>query len=280
MVRRRKTRVNRGLDDKVKKDYFLFSGRPTHPAGGIMRTHTRPVALALAIGIVGFVVYFGFGSLSGRGEVGMAAACVFYLLGGGVLYQKYPASAWYGGVAINILVWAFFLLGADPGQFALHLWGLIACVGSAYAGTLIGFWLLKLKIVFSGTMKVLILAIPVVLILFMTYMLNTPRPIPSHRQAFVGVWTTGTGFALEIRADGTASLTQDVHDRGPAYENLNIKVAPSRIETANVEFRRDSAMTVVRHGYYAREYRIDRFPFPDSMGTAMVVNGMVLVKQR
>jgi hypothetical protein len=241
---------------------------------------TRPLALALTIGITGFVVFFGFASLSGRGEVGIAAACVFYILGGGVLYQKYPGSAWYGGIAINLLVWAFFLFGAEPGQFALYVWGLLACVGSAYAGTLVGFWLLKLKIIFSRTMKVLILAIPLLLILFMTYMLNTPRPIPSHRQAFVGVWKSGTAFELEILPDGTAKVTQNADDRGPAYENLNIRSAPSRIERANVEFRRDSAMTVVRHGHYAREYRIDRFPYGDSTGTGMVLNGMVLVKQR
>jgi hypothetical protein len=241
---------------------------------------TRPLALALTIGIIGFVVFFGFASLSGRGEVGIAAACVFYLLGGGVLYQKYPDSAWYGGMAINLLVWAFFLFGAEPGQLALYIWGLLACVGSAYAGTLIGFWLLKLKIIFSATMKVLILAIPLVLILFMTYMLNTPRPIPSHRQAFIGLWKSATGFELEIRGDGTATVTQNPDDRGPAGDNLNIRSAPSRIESANVEFRRDSAMTVVRHGYYAREYRITRFPSPDTMGTTMVVNGMVLVKER
>jgi hypothetical protein len=241
---------------------------------------TRPLALALTIGIIGFVVWFGFASLSGRGEVGIAAACVFYLLGGGVLYQKYPESAWYGGIVVNLLVWAFFLFGAEPGQFALYLRGLLACLGSAYAGTLTGFWLLKLRIIFSGTMKVLILAIPLVLILFMTYMLNTPRPIPAHRQSFVGLWKSGTGFELEIRADGTVSVTQNPDDRSSARDTLNIKSAPPRIESANVEFRRDSAMTVVRHGFYAREYRIHRFPARDSTGTTMVVNGMVLVKER
>jgi uncharacterized membrane protein len=241
-----------------------------------MNAHIRPVTLALVIGILGFAVFFGFASISGRGEIGAASAAVVFLFGGAFLIQKYPASGWYGGGLINLLIWAFFRLGAGAGQFDRYFWGLVACLATAYAGSLIGYLLLRLKIVFSRTMKILIMAIPLVLIVVMTYMLNAPRPLSSGRQAFVGLWKSGTGFELRIQADGTATIAQDTQDHGTASERLNIATAPSRIESANVEFRGDSLLTVVRHAYYGRTYRIDRAPARDSTGMSMVLNGVRL----
>lgn len=239
----------------------------------------RSLLIAVLIGLLGFIVFFFFGSVSGRGEIGVAAIVIFLIFGGVFLAQKYPASRWYGGALINLPIWAVFIFWADAGQFETYFWGLIGCLISSYAGTVIGLWLLNRKIVISKRMKVLLVVLPLVLIVVTTYFLNTPNPIPSDKKMFIGVWKSDSGFELRIMANGTAQITQNVEDSSSAYENLNIKVAPSFISTANVEFLRDSILFIVRHGYYARQYRIDKYPYQDSTQYKIVLNGVTLIKQ-
>jgi hypothetical protein len=112
-----------------------------------------------------------------------------------------------------------------------------------------------------------------------TYILNIPKPIPVDKEIFVGVWESGSGFELQIMANGTATITQNVEDRGTDYENLNIQVAPAYISTANVEFLGDSILFIVRRAYYARQYRIDKYPYQDSTRYKIVLNGVTLIKQ-
>jgi hypothetical protein len=107
-----------------------------------------------------------------------------------------------------------------------------------------------------------------------------PEPVPKEKLIFVGTWNSMSGFELTINRDGTASILQDIDDRGSAYENLNIKVGPSRITKLLVSFREDTGITVNRPGYYAREYRIDSAPFADSNNIQMVLNGILLVKEK
>ena len=253
---------------------YLLLRKQKEILGGVFRS----VVVALLMGLLGCAVLFAFGSVSGRGEIGVVAAVFFYLLSGVVLVRKYPASTWYGGALINIPLWIFFKFWAEPGQFELLFWGLAAALLSSYAGTFIGLWLLKRKIVFSRTAKTLLVAIPIVLTVMIAYILNAPKPISPEKNLFVGVWKSASGFELRILANGEAMITQNIQDRGVEYENLNIKAAPSHIRGANVEFPGDSTLCVVRPGYYAREYTIDTFPYADSNMYKMVLNGVVLVK--
>jgi hypothetical protein len=239
----------------------------------------RSVASALLMGLLGGVVLFAFGSVSGRSEIRVLAAAFFCLLSGVMLVRKYPASTWYGGALINVPLWIFFKFWAEPGQFELFFWGQAAVLFSSYAGTFIGSWLSKRKIVLSSTTKALLVAFPIVLIVMVAYILNAPKPIPAEKYLFVGVWKSASGFELRIMANGEAMITQDIQDRGVDYENLNIKVAPSHIRGANVEFRGDSTLSVVKSGYYAREYRIDSPPYPDSNTYRMVLNGIIMMKE-
>lgn len=253
---------------------YLLLRKQKEILGGVFRS----VVGAMLMGLLGCVVFFAFGSVSGRGEIGVLAAVFFYLLSGVVLVQKYPPSMWYGGALINIPLWIFFKFWAEPGQFASFFWGLAVILLSSYAGTFIGFWLLKRKIVFSRITKTLLVAIPTVLTVMVAYILNAPKPIASEKTSFVGVWKSASGFELRIMANGEAMITQNMQDRGVDNEKLNIKVAPSHIRGANVEFQGDSTLCVVRPGYYAREYTIDTFPYADSNTYKMVLNGVVLVK--
>jgi hypothetical protein len=125
----------------------------------------------------------------------------------------------------------------------------------------------------------MLVVVPILLCLLAAYILNAPKPVPSDKSMFVGIWNSGSGFELQIRSDGTAKILQDVNDRGAAYEHLNIKVAPSHIDGASVEFRGDSSLVVVKPAYYAREYRIDKYPYFDSALYKMVLNGVTLVRQ-
>lgn len=239
----------------------------------------RSLVIAVLIGLLGFVVFFSFGSVSGRGEIGVAATGIFLLFSGVFLVQKYPANRWYGGALINIPIWLVFGFWADAGQLEMYFWALVGCLIVSYAGTVIGLWVLKRKIVISKRMKVMLVVLPLVLIVLTTYILNTPKPIPADKEMFVGVWKSGLGFELHIMANGTATITQNVEDKGSDYENLNIQVAPAYISTANVEFLGDSILFIVRRAYYARQYRIDKFPYRDSTQYKIVLNGVTLIKQ-
>lgn len=244
-----------------------------------MSIHIRSALIGALIGLLGCIVLFVFGSHSGRGEIGVAALYVFYLYGGVFLSQMYPASRWYGAVVINIPIWVLLKYFADPSSFQNFFWSLVGCIVISYAGALIGLWLLKRKIVLSTVTKVLLGVIPILLLVLATYLLNYPKPIPSDRNTFVGSWKYGSGFELKIMSNGTATITQDINDRSFAYENLNIKVGPSYISSANVEFLGDSMLEIVRHGYYAKDYKIDKYPYPDSTLYKMVLNGVTLVKK-
>jgi hypothetical protein len=110
-------------------------------------------------------------------------------------------------------------------------------------------------------------------------LLDKPVPIPPDRQAFVGVWVTASGFRLDIRADGTADITQIADTSAPEYARLNLKVAPRAIEGIFVRFREGDFLEVVKPTLYAREYHIDSYPSEDSHPLKMVLNGVAFEKR-
>ncbi len=129
----------------------------------------------------------------------------------------------------------------------------------------------------SGRIKVLVAtALGAAALAVYTNWINLPRPIPKNELDFVGVWTAGSGFRLEIRPDGRGTIRQ----RGQAqdWEHLGVKVAPNVIDTANVEFK-GRRMTFIRHGVYARVYTIDKTPFAEGVRQKMVLKGIELVRE-
>ena len=244
-----------------------------------MKKHILSAAIGFLAGIPGFIVLFLFSSFSGRGEVGITAACILYLYICAFLVRKYPLVWWYIGAVINIPVWSLFIFGAEAGQFKLYFWGLVALLISSYAGSFIGLWLFKRTIKPGKLVKVLLAIVPVILIVSLIYIMNRPEPVPDDKLLYVGLWRSYAGFELKIMPNGTAIITQNENDKGSEFENLNIKVAPLYITGLNIDFRGDSILTVVRNGYYAREYRIDKSPYPDSNNYRMVLNEVVLIKK-
>ncbi len=105
-----------------------------------MKTHIQPAIIALLIGLIGVAVFFVFGSFSGRGEIGLIATFVLYLINCALLVGWHPMSWWYAGTVINIPIWCLLIFWAEAGQFDHYFWGLIALLIDSYAGSFIGFW--------------------------------------------------------------------------------------------------------------------------------------------
>jgi hypothetical protein len=106
------------------------------------------------------------------------------------------------------------------------------------------------------------------------------QPIPKEKESFIGVWLSRSGFKLHINAAGTATITQVVNSKDPDFDILNIKVAPPVIEDIRVEFKSDSILMVIKPLLYAKEFRIDRYPYRDGDTAKIVLNGVTLFKER
>lgn len=243
------------------------------------KTHIESLIFALLAGVLGFIIFFAFGSISGIGEVGIAATCLTYLYIAGYLVRKNTNGFWYIGAVINLPFWSFMFFIADEGQFMLYIWGLIAMLLCSYAGAIISLWLLKRKIIINKFIKVLLIVAPVLLLIIVAFIINQPKPIPNDKILFIGLWKSDFGFELQIMPDGDAIVNQNREDKSSGYENLNIKVAPSHITDLRVYFPGDSILAIRRPGYYAREYKIDKYPYQDSSRYKMVLNGVMLIKK-
>ncbi len=104
------------------------------------------------------------------------------------------------------------------------------------------------------------------------------KPIPKEKQLFIGSWTTHSGFQIEIKSEGTASVSQISDTLDPDYNKLNIKVAPPFIANMHVEFFGDSVLQIVKPLYYAKQYRIDKNPYLENDTSKLVLNGVLFFK--
>lgn len=181
--------------------------------------------------------------------------------------RRVALAAWIVLIALLALV-VVFAAGSVSGRGEVGIGAAIIFCGAIVA------WK---RVARSGRIKVLVATtLGVAALVVYTVWINLPRPIPQDRLAFVGVWTAGPGFRLEIRPDGTATIRQ--HRQAQDWEHLAVKVAPDFIETANVEFE-GRRMTLIRHAYYARAYTIDKAPFTEDGRQKMVLNGIELVRE-
>jgi hypothetical protein len=128
-------------------------------------------------------------------------------------------------------------------------------------------------------MKTLLLILFLALLLFMSCeVLDKATPIPPEKASFIGLWTSSSGFRIDIKSTGTADITQIADIANPDYEKLNIKVAPPIIQDIRVKFREDNTLEVAKPTLYAKEYHIDSYPYRDSLNSKMVLNGVTFVK--
>ncbi len=137
-----------------------------------MKTHIESLLIALLTGLFGFIIFFAFGSISGIGEVGVIATSVTYLYISASLVRKNTYSWWYIGAVINLPIWSFMIFVADEGQFLIYIWGLITMLLCSYAGTFIGLWLLKKRIIIHKLVKIFLIVAPLILIVIVELIMN------------------------------------------------------------------------------------------------------------
>jgi hypothetical protein len=98
-----------------------------------------------------------------------------------------------------------------------------------------------------------------------------PVPLPKDKEPFVGVWKSPTGFNLEIKNDGHASVTWEKDTKADPTNN---PVAPGISAEFFAYFHGDDELELAQgllgHG---KIYRIDRLPKRAGKETKMVLNG-------
>jgi hypothetical protein len=109
---------------------------------------------------------------------------------------------------------------------------------------------------------------------------SNPQPIPKGKEAFIGVWQARSGFKVNINSTGMADVTEGNISVNPDNAKLNIGITPEYAKGMLVGFIADTVLIISKPTVRAREYRIDRNPYPDGDTMKMVLNGVVLIKQK
>ena len=98
-----------------------------------------------------------------------------------------------------------------------------------------------------------------------------PTPVPKDREAYVGTWKDGTGFKLEISADGRAVASQE---KGSKMNPMNSPVGPGESKSFLLYFRGDDRLELTTGTLgELRVYHIDRVPHAEGKQIKMVING-------
>jgi len=108
---------------------------------------------------------------------------------------------------------------------------------------------------------------------------STPQPIPKGKEAFIGVWQARSGFKVSIKSTGMADVTEGNISMNPDNAKLNIGITPEYANGMLVGFA-DSILIIGKPFVRAREYRIYRNPYLDGDTMKMILNGVVLIKQK
>jgi hypothetical protein len=112
-----------------------------------------------------------------------------------------------------------------------------------------------------------------------------PTRVPKEKAAFVGLWDNGTGFKLEITAEGRAKITQE---KDAKVEPCNTPLTTEGQGEFLINFRTDDVLELTSGVLGSpKVYHIDRRPQPQGKQIKMVLNGsdpyqaksaMILVK--
>ena len=108
---------------------------------------------------------------------------------------------------------------------------------------------------------------------------SNPQPIPKGKETFIGVWQAVSGFKVSIQSTGVADVTEGNISMNPDNAKLNIGITPEYAKGMLVGFA-DSILIISKPHLRAREYRINRNPYLDGDTMKMVLNGVVLIKQK
>lgn len=118
------------------------------------------------------------------------------------------------------------------------------------------------------------------ILLLFTIACNRPEAVPASKKEFIGTWTNSVGFRAEIRADGTTDLTMTENSKHPDNVRLYIGVAPQYAKNMLARFRGDSILLIIQPHVAGKAYKIERLPWLDGDTMKVVLNGVVLRKER
>ncbi|MGO8836579.1 MAG: hypothetical protein ACLQAH_10430 [Limisphaerales bacterium] len=111
------------------------------------------------------------------------------------------------------------------------------------------------------------------------------KPLPPDKLAFVGLWKTPTGYGLDFNTNGTVKITEDynwqeipgwftVFQRDWNEDNVPVAGGTNYSATVwDVEFQNDDFLLIYGPGAN-RRYKINIYPYTETNGTKMVLNGM------
>jgi len=126
----------------------------------------------------------------------------------------------------------------------------------------------------------------VLVLLLMLYSLTSctsfksPKPIPVNKKDFIGMWVSPTGFIMDIKPSGTADVTENTNSSNPDDVKLNIGITPKYSKDMLVEFRGDTILIISQPTVRAREYHIDKNPYQVGDTCKMILNGVLLIRQK
>ena len=130
--------------------------------------------------------------------------------------------------------------------------------------------------------SVIVLAIIVIIvIIFISQTFVTckrPQPIPKDKAAFIGHWSSRTGFHIYIDSSGIADVTL-IHDEdNPDFEKLFIGVDDEYAKDMLFGFEGDTAIYVLQEHVKYKSLRIERSPYIDGDTCKMILNSVLLIK--
>lgn len=108
--------------------------------------HILPLVIALLVGLIGVAIFFVFGLFSGRGEIGLIATCILFLMNCALIVGWHAASWWYVGILVNIPVWCLLYFWSGAGLLNQYVVALTLMLIFSHIGSFVGLW-------FSGIVK-------------------------------------------------------------------------------------------------------------------------------
>jgi hypothetical protein len=100
-----------------------------------------------------------------------------------------------------------------------------------------------------------------------------PIPVPKDKETFIGVWQNGTGFTIEITAEGRAKV---VREKDPKLDPWNDPLAQGTTGTSVflAYFRADEKLELTAGPFGdSKVYHIDKHPHVEGKQVKMVLNG-------
>ena len=105
-------------------------------------------------------------------------------------------------------------------------------------------------------------------------------PIPIEKESFIGSWVSFSGFQMEIQSTGIAKVVPITDMKNPDFAKLDVGITPQYAEKMFVGFEGDTALYLLRPQLIYKSFRIDREPYLEGDTARMILNGVLLIKQK